>query len=253
MDPDRSTPVPEQLSFDAIGSSNDVVLRLATQGVAEHTTVHATEQTQARAGTGRWHAPPGGLWMSALWMPGLDAQLAPRLTLASLWGIREGIRQATGVAAGLKWPNDLIVEGKKLGGVLVEGRIEDATVTTAAIGLGVNANNPVHELPDEVAEQATSLQAVTDRDVDVEALAGAVSEGLREARALVEDPSELVRQFESCWTQKGATVEIDAGHRIVEGRAIGVAEDGQLILETEDGGTWTSDDPSLAKFVRILQ
>lgn len=252
MDPDRSTPVPERLHFDAIGSSNDVILRLADQGVAEHTTVAAKEQTDARAGSGDWHAPPGGLWMSALWFPGLDACSAARLTLAAGWGIREGIRRETGVAAGLKWPNDLIVEGEKLGGVLVEGTVEDHDIVKAAVGIGINVNNPIHELPEDVAEEATSLQAITGRDVDLEALADAVSEGLREARALIETPEGLVGAFESCWTQKGAGVEIDNGYAILQGRALGVNEDGQLILETDEGHTRTVDDPSLAKFVRVV-
>lgn len=252
VDPDGSTSVPERLRFEAIGSSNDVVLRLADQGVAEHTAVIAEEQTQARGGSGPWEAPRGGLWMSSLWMPGIDACSAPRLTLAAGWGVREGIRQATGVEPGLKWPNDLIVEDEKLGGVVVEGRVRGHNVEEAAVGVGINVNNPIHELPEDVARGATSLQAITGRDVDLEALADAVSDGLREARALIQDPDELVGAFTSCWTQKGAHVEIDTGHLLLEGRADGIDRDGQLIVETDAGNRHTVDDPSLAKFVRVV-
>ncbi len=245
--------MPERLRFDAIGSSNDVILRLADQDVAEHTTVAAEQQTNARAGTGPWHAPPGGLWMSALWRPALPVEAAPRLTLAAIWGVREGIRRVTGVAPGVKWPNDLIVEGDKLGSVLVEGRLEGRTVTEAAIGVGVNVNNPPHELPDDVAGTPTSIQQVTGRDSDLEALTEAVSESLRDARDLLETPEALVRNLETCWTQKGAHVEIDTGYEILDGRAVEIAPTGALVLETGDGTSVTVDDPSLAKFVRILQ
>lgn len=253
VDPaDRSASVPERLRFDAIGSSNDIVLRLAGQGVAEHTTVIADEQTDARGGSGPWHAPPGGLWLSTLWFPDVDACSAARLTLAAGWGVREGIRRATGVAAGLKWPNDLVVEGEKLGGVVVEGRVDGHDVRKAAVGIGVNANNPIHELPEDVAREATSLHRLIGREVDLEDLAEAVSEGLREARALVHEPDELVSAFRSCWTQKGARVELDSGHMLLTGRAVDVDEDGCLVLETDEGTRLTVDDPSLAKFVRVV-
>lgn len=252
VDPDGSTSIPESLEFEAIGSSNDVILRLADQGVAEHTTVRAREQTQARGGSGPWEAPPGGLWMSTLWLPELDACSAARLTLAAGWGLREGIRRATTVEPGLKWPNDLIVEGDKLGGVLVGGRVDGHDVETAAVGVGVNVNNPVQDLPDEIAEDATSLQAITGRETDLDELETAVSESLREARTLVHEPGELVSLFTSCWTQKGARVEIDSGYTIIEGRAVEIDEEGRLVVESDEGQRHTVDDPSLAKFVRVV-
>lgn len=251
MDPDRSTSVPERLHFEAIGASNDVVLRLAEQGVAEGTTVTADTLTDARAGADDWHAPRGGLWMSVLWQPSLPAEAAPRLTLAAAWGLREGLRRATGVAAGLKWPNDLIVEGEKLGAVRLEGRVEDGHVETVAVGVGVNVDNPTAELPGDLPDASTSIHEITGRESDLEALGEAVAGGLRDARGLVDDPDELVRAFASCWTQKGAEVEVDAGHRMLSGRARGLTENGGLELEAGDV-TRAVEDPRLAGFTRVV-
>ncbi len=252
MDPDRSTPVPERLRFEAVGASNDVVLELAEQGVAEHTTVLADRLTKARGGNGPWHAPPGGLWMSILWRPGLPLEAAPRLTLAAVWGLREGIRKATGVAAGIKWPNDLVVEGRKLGGVLVEGGVREDRVPCAAVGLRANVNNPVQELPGPVAESACSLEEISGCEHDLSSLEEEVTESLREARSLLEDPEALLANVDACWTQKGSPVRMDLGHMFVEGRGEELTRNGGIRVASEDA-LRTVEDPSVAKFVRIVE
>lgn len=251
MDPDRPHASPEIIRLDEVASASDLLLEKAEEGAEEHTLVIAGEQTGATAGSGALAAPPGGLWGATLWCPEARAEEAALVTLAGAWGLREGIRAQTGVAAGLKWPNDLIANGAKLGGVAVEGRVLGHEITHAAIGFGVNVNNPVHQLPDELPRVATSLQAETGEDVDLEGLTEAVTEGLREARDLLDTPDELVSKVTSCWTQKGAKVAIDAGYTLLQGTALRIAADGALVLSTEEG-EGRVDDPSLAKFVRIL-
>ncbi|MGH7337847.1 MAG: biotin--[acetyl-CoA-carboxylase] ligase, partial [Myxococcota bacterium] len=251
VDPTRPSAVPERYHLDTVPSSNDVILRYADAGAAEHTMVVAREQTAARGGSGPWLAPPGGLWLTTLWRPDLDACSAALLTLASGWGVREGVRRATGVAAGLKWPNDLVVEGKKLGGILVEGRVHGHDVVAAGVGVGINANNPLHAFPPPVARRATSLQAITARDVDMPALLESVAQGLREARALLASPAQVVRAFGSCWTQKGQEVRLDTGHTMIEGRAERIDADGCLVVRTL-ATEHRVDDTSLAKFVRVV-
>lgn len=251
MDRDRSTHVPERLRFEAIGSSNDVILNLARQDVAEHTTVTAERMTQARAGAGVWHAPPGGLWMSTLWRPHLGFDVAPCLALAAAWGVREGIRKATGIAPGITWPNDLTLEGEKVGSVMVEGRIVDEQISLAAVGVGVNVNNPVAELPDPLPETACSLMGVRGDEVDLEALTVSVQAALEDARVLVDDLDALVGRVSSCWTQKGARVSVDAGHTLIEGRAVGLTPHGGLELETEEGAQVVQASGA-STFVRIV-
>jgi len=251
VDPDGPSSIPETLRFDKLASTNDVAMRLAGKGAQEHTVVVAREQTGSRGGSGDWHAPRGGLWLSTLWKPELDACSAARLTLAAALGVREGVRRQIGVELGLKWPNDLIVDGAKLGGVLVEGQVEGHDIENAAVGVGLNVNNPVAELPDDVAEDAAALHEIASRQVDLEALAAEVAESLAQARDLVHEPSELVRSFEASWTQKGTEVRVDAGHMLYEGQAVGIDADGCLLID-RDGERHRVGDPSLAKFVRIV-
>lgn len=228
-----------------------MILELDDQNVAEHTTVRADELTNARGGKGPWVAPPGGLWMSALWRPQDHTMAAPRVTLAATWGLREGIRKATGIAPGIKWPNDLIVEGKKIGGVLVEARVEERQIVSAAVGVRVNANNPVQELPPPLQERACSLAEVQSRETDLDELQERVTECLTEARGLLDEPDTLVKNVVSCWTQKGASVRLDLGHGFVEGEAQGISDYGRLEVAS-DGETRLYGDPSMAKCILIL-
>jgi BirA family biotin operon repressor/biotin-[acetyl-CoA-carboxylase] ligase len=251
VDPDGPSSIPETLRFDKLASTNDVVMRLGGKGAEEHTIVVAREQTGSRGGTGSWHAPRGGLWLSTLWEPQLDACSAARLTLAGALGVREGIRRHTGIEPGLKWPNDLVVDGDKLGGVLVEGQVDGHDVEQAAIGIGINVNNPTAELPEDVRDEAVALHAIANEQIGLEELGDTVAESLARARRLVHEPAELVRSFEASWTQKGAEVRIDAGHMVYEGEAVGIDSDGALLLDRE-GDRHRVEDPSLAKFVRIV-
>lgn len=253
MDPDGSTPVPENLRFEAIGSTNDLMLRISREGVEEHTSLIAREQTNARTGPNKWHAPPGGLWLSTLWEPTLDISATARLPLAALWGVREGIRETTGIEPGLKWPNDLIIDHAKLGSVTIDARVGTKSIEEVALGVLVNANNPAHALPDPIAQAATSLQGILSRPVDLDALATNVHGALKDARHLLEDPAELVRLFESCWTQKGREVHLSDGYRIFEGEAKRIDEKGRLVLASDEGDENPVDDPRLAKVVRIVE
>lgn len=251
MDPDRPRSIPERIHLQRVGSTSDVLLRMADHDADEHTLVVAQEQTDARGGSGPWEAPPGGLWFSTLWRPGIDPCSAALVTLAAGWGVREGIRRYTGIGAGIKWPNDLIVDGRKVGGVLVEGRVQDHAVTSAVIGVGINVNNPVHELPGDLPETATSLQEETGRDIDLTGLLDEVTDQLLEARALLDDPDELVAKVNTCWTQRGREVTLDSGYALLQGHARRIELDGTLTIENE-GARHRVDDPSLAKFVRVV-
>lgn len=251
MDPDTPRHVPEHVSLDATGSTSDKLLEMADEGAPEHALVVAREQFRARGGSGQLHAPSGGLWFSTLWYPGIPVDQAALLTLAASWGVREGIRRATGVAAGLKWPNDLILEGRKLGGVTVEGRVQGNAILQAVVGVGVNVNNPLHLLPDDVSGRATTLQEVLGEDLDLSDLLDPVTAALIGARKLLEDPKTLIRDVLSCWTQRGTEVRIDAGHMLLEGTARRIDPDGALVIENE-AGLHRVEDPCLAKFVRVV-
>jgi BirA family biotin operon repressor/biotin-[acetyl-CoA-carboxylase] ligase len=150
--------------FATIGSTNDVAAERASSGGAEGTVVVADAQTAGRGRRGRtWFSPPGaGLYVSVILMPSQsrDRERATLVTtLAAGVALVEGIRQATGLSAALKWPNDLYVGRRKLAGILAEGAGE-----SVVLGYGINVL--AASFPPELADRVTALESELGRGVD---------------------------------------------------------------------------------------
>ncbi|HEY9764110.1 MAG TPA: biotin--[acetyl-CoA-carboxylase] ligase [Trichocoleus sp.] len=128
---------------DCTASTNTAVWDLLNQGAPAGTTVIARSQNAGRGQWGRqWQSPPGGLYLSLALQPEVPATLSSQLTLAGAWGVATSLSNL-GVPVQVKWPNDLVVEGRKLGGILTETRVEKDQIATAVIGIGINCTNPV--------------------------------------------------------------------------------------------------------------
>ncbi|NJK38116.1 MAG: biotin--[acetyl-CoA-carboxylase] ligase [Oscillatoriales cyanobacterium RM1_1_9] len=132
--------------FDTVSSTNTTLWELIEAGALGGTVVIATQQTAGRGQWGRrWCSESGGLYLSWAVNPNLAVSNQAQLTVASAWGIATvlGDRQ---LPIQLKWPNDLMLEGRKLGGILTETRIDQGQITQAVVGVGLNWNNPVPEI-----------------------------------------------------------------------------------------------------------
>lgn len=139
--------------FDILSSTNDSLWDLIDQGASSGTIVIAAQQQSGRGQWGRhWYSPPGGLYLSVAMVfdqpaantPNIPAQKSAQLTLWSAWGIATILRTHS-VPVWLKWPNDLLLYGSKVGGILTETRLCQGQITTAIIGIGLNWSNPVPE------------------------------------------------------------------------------------------------------------
>ncbi|MEJ1929774.1 biotin--[acetyl-CoA-carboxylase] ligase [Nostoc sp. NIES-2111] len=131
--------------FSSVASTNRTLWELIDQGAGAGSVVIATQQTAGRGQWGRqWVSPTGGLYVSVAITPKIAATASYQLTLASAWGIVSQLRQA-GVDVGIKWPNDLVLEGRKLGGILTETKIKVGKISQAVVGVGINWANPVPE------------------------------------------------------------------------------------------------------------
>ncbi len=131
--------------FDSVPSTNRTLWELINQGAGVGTVVIATQQTAGRGQWGRqWTSPTGGLYLSVAIAPNLAANASYQLTLATAWGIAHQLRQC-GISVGIKWPNDLVLDGRKLGGILTETKVNQGKITQAVIGVGINWSNPVPE------------------------------------------------------------------------------------------------------------
>jgi BirA family biotin operon repressor/biotin-[acetyl-CoA-carboxylase] ligase len=219
------------LRCDRVASTNDLLHTLAARGAGEGTVVVAREQTAGRGRLGRmWASPRGGLWFSVLLRPSDPADA--RLGLMVAVGVAEALRTVSGADVRIKWPNDLVLAGRKVGGILVEVR-----PPWAIVGIGVNVNVDPLDLPIEVRERATSLAAVSGRECDLADVLAGVLDGVDEVYAAygsgtVEDVLERWRDLN---ITLGRFVEVRAGDRVVEGTALDIDGDGALLVAGPDG------------------
>lgn len=143
--------------FFTIGSTNDVALELGHTGEPSGTVILAEQQTAGRGRVGRaWHSEKSnGIYMSVLLRPAMTPVEAPLITLIAGLAARDAVEELTGAKADLRWPNDLLLNGKKFGGILTEMHAEPDRVHFVVVGTGINVNHPT--LPADLRQTATSL------------------------------------------------------------------------------------------------
>jgi BirA family biotin operon repressor/biotin-[acetyl-CoA-carboxylase] ligase len=228
---------PAEVHFKEItGSTNTDLIRLADQGAPEWTAVVAAQQEAGRGRLGRsWISPPGSsLLVSVLVRPLSPPSEAALVTLGAGACMASIALTACGIAARCKWPNDLVVAGRKLGGVLVESSVRGDHLEYAVIGTGVNVRQSAADFPPELRETATSI-----------ALQGGLADPVVLLRAYLErvrefcDPADpglrprvLGRYRRMCDTLGRTVRATTMSGRQVEGRAMEIGEAGELILET---------------------
>lgn len=206
--------VPRLHVFETVGSTNDVARALASAGAPEGTTVLADQQTRGRGRRGRaWHSERGqSLLLSMIarpGAPGAEAVLSLRLGLA----VARAIEAVTPLVVGIKWPNDLMLHGRKLGGMLCEGAVEGDRVASVVAGTGVNVLQNDDWSP-PLAGSATSLASWVDQPPDIPELAGRVIGEWRDALAL------------GCERLTAAELEEHRRRDVLEGRRVRV--DGEI-------------------------
>lgn len=212
----------------------DAAASLAHDGAAHGVVVVADEQTAGRGRRGtQWASPPGaGLYFSFIARPANRAEGPSSLiTLAAGVGIRSGLEAATGLAPGLKWPNDLIVGRRKLAGILAEGLSIGTPAQAVIIGVGINIRPAAY--PPDVAARATSLEGELARAVDCEALLGRVLEHLRDTLVrLDESPGDILQAWRAAApSATGTRVEWDGR----AGITAGIDDSGALLVKTGSG------------------
>lgn len=161
-------------------STNDLAWEALARGTPEGFVVFAERQTAGRGQYGRrWEsAPHQGLWLSILLRPTLTLRESPRLTSLLAEVVAETITEQTGCAATIKPPNDIYVAGRKVAGILVEGRTENGGGYVAVAGIGLNVNQTMEDFPEDLRATATSLAMVTGRKIDRAELAIALLRNL---------------------------------------------------------------------------
>jgi BirA family biotin operon repressor/biotin-[acetyl-CoA-carboxylase] ligase len=225
--------------FEQTTSTNDVIEKLARDGVKEGVVVFAESQTKGRGRLGRkWISPAHkGLWFSILLRPDLRPQETTQLTVASATALRRAIQSETGLKPEIKWPNDILIGGKKVAGILTELNAELDKVRYVILGIGIDMNLDAGEFPAELKRIATSLKIETGETVSRAELATAI---LREldfdyARIGGGKFAVVADEWEEHCVTIGKNVTVQIGDRKIRGCAESLDDDGALLLRTEHG------------------
>ncbi|MXW06050.1 MAG: biotin--[acetyl-CoA-carboxylase] ligase [Gemmatimonadetes bacterium] len=222
-----------------VGSTNDVILDMAEQAAPHGTVCLADEQSAGRGRRGYgWFSPPGcGIWASVLLRPRLSADRTPPLTLCAAAAVAPVLETAAGVSVEIKWPNDLLMEGRKVAGILAESRVVSGDEPVIVIGMGINVNHTRGQFPDELSASATSLRIESGRPVGREDLFLAILASLESAYGhyLASGPASLLAEVDARLAWQGLTVEADSPAGSA-GRVSHIDEEGGLVLDRQDGG-----------------
>jgi BirA family biotin operon repressor/biotin-[acetyl-CoA-carboxylase] ligase len=221
---------------DRIDSTNDRAAALARQGAPEGTVVLADTQTAGKGRLGRrWHAPPGSsLLLSVLLRPEIEPSQAQRMTMICSLAAVEAISATSGVEAGIKWPNDLVVSGRKLGGILTELGLEGRQLAHTIVGLGINVNLNLDDLPDVMAPPA-SLLAETGRLTSRTTLLVELLRGIEERYDRIHEGWSPHDAWRAHLTTLGERVQVGTPGDVIVGKAIDVDADGALMVRTDSG------------------
>ena len=225
--------------FEQTTSTNDVIEKLARDGVREGAVVFAESQTKGRGRLGRkWMSPlRKGLWFSILLRPDLRPQEATQLTVASATALRRAIEKQTGLKPEIKWPNDILISGKKIAGILTEMSAELDHVKHIILGIGVDVNLSIAEFPVELRKLATSLKIESGKPISRADLAAEILRQLDAdyVRICAGKFEAVADEWEEHCTTIGRDVTVHIGERKIRGRAESLDDDGALLLRTEHG------------------
>jgi len=221
--------------YESLPSTNDLAVRLTKIPLPEGTVIGADEQTAGRGRWGRsWASPRGGIWLSVILRPHLPADRVPVVGLAAAVAAAEAIGETTGLPARVKWPNDVLVHGQKVVGILAEATPGAEWVV---VGVGINANIAQEALPNAPGYPATSLQVLLGHPVDRGTLIRALLRGLDRGYDLL--VAMGVRAVLARWREMadtlGRRVRVEMPDALVQGVARDIDETGALVVLGDDG------------------
>jgi len=227
------------LTYGRVGSTNEVAWQEAEKGAAEWTVIIADEQTEGRGRLSRrWHSPAGlGAWLSIVLRPDVRPSVAPGITMCASLAVAKALRKLHPMSVSLKWPNDVMVKGRKICGILTEMKAAADAVEFVVCGIGINLNQTADDFPAELRDGATSVYLATGHKADRAAL---VDELLRQMEKLYgaflrRGLPALMGEWRSMCPLFGKIVRIRTRGETVEGVFHDIDAGGALVLRLESG------------------
>lgn len=225
--------------FETLPSTNIKALSLARQGAEEGEIVIAEEQTQGKGRLGRsWSSPPYlNLYLSLILKPKFPPNHAPQITLMAAVAVADTVRSFIPFTPEIKWPNDILVQGQKIAGILTESSCESGRILFVILGVGVNLNFSKELMSETIRNKATSLLALTQRPVDRQAFTCRLIQSLDRCYGTLEGSGfvGIRRRWEGYFLLQGKKVTVEMPDGQISGKVVGIDMDGALIIEGEGG------------------
>lgn len=229
--------------YDRIDSTNLQAKRLAEEGYGNGTLITADYQEAGRGRRGRsWESPQGTtILMSLLLKPQIEPNRASMITLVSALAVSKAITQLTGQPADIKWPNDIVMNGKKVCGILTEMSVNQNAIDYIVVGIGINVNT--EQFSEEIKDIATSICLEIGRQISCEELMEAVWTYFEEDYEIylkTQDLQKLVTDYNARLVNQNQQVRVLDPKEPFEGEAKGITSQGELIVDTKDGRKFVS-------------
>ncbi len=228
---------PAMLHAKSMTSTNTVLKQAAEEGAPNGTVALCEEQTAGKGRRGRaWVSPAGqGLWVSLLIRPKLSPAKAQLITFAAAIAMAEAVEKETGLSIGIKWPNDLVLNGKKVCGILLELSGDVESIAYVVVGTGLNAGEKAY--PPELSGRATSLAQALGRKVPRAPILRSYLQAMEKYMELLEQEglAGIWAAYESRSCTLKRAVRVEGGGENFEGMADGLDENGALLVRMEDG------------------
>lgn len=225
--------------FPELDSTNNEAKKAANDGCPEGTLVITETQMSGRGRLSRgWFSPRNkGIWFSVVLRPPFPPQEAPKCTLMAAVALNQSIRKFTGLSCGIKWPNDILINGRKLVGILTEMSAEMDAINHVVIGMGINVNVTREELPAELSEIATSLQIELGQPVSRIALFMSILEHLEQLYMTVKQKgfAPILATWKEEAITLGKEVSVMGPDRTFQGIAEDIDAEGALLVRTAEG------------------
>lgn len=224
--------------FAEVTSTNDVAKKLASKEAEEGTIVIAETQTHGRGRFGRrWVSPKGGIWFSTILRPKVSPEDALKLTLMTAVAVAKVIRKTLKLNAKIKWPNDVLIKGKKVCGILTEMSTKEKVVDSVTLGVGINANIDIDSFPEDLRNSITSLKKELKEEVARERFLRVLLEELeRYYKMFTRRKFDLIlEEWKSLASFLGSYVEVESYDERMVGLAVDVDQSGALLIKTKNG------------------
>ncbi|EOD01124.1 biotin--[acetyl-CoA-carboxylase] ligase [Caldisalinibacter kiritimatiensis] len=227
------------LYFNSIDSTNSKAKQLASDGKGEGTVIISEEQTKGRGRLGRnWVSPKGkGVWMSIIIRPDIQPIDASKITQVTAAAVSKSILEL-GIKNYIKWPNDIIINNKKVCGILTEMSGELNKINYIVIGIGINVNLDENEIPNDIKDIATSLKIESGKKVSRKQLVANIFNNFEELYEELLNKNEITHSIEICKENSavlGKEIRVIFRNKEIRGKAVDLTDEGELLIENQEG------------------